>query len=97
MHIDFTNKRIQHRILYIENREIPYYNKAKYLGMILDAKLYWIEHVKVKKYELDIKYSQVYWIISRRSVLSIYNKLLKALSLHGLMECLSGDAQAQVI
>ena len=49
MHVDFTNKRIQHNILYIENSEMRYSNKAKYLGMTLDAKVHWKEHVKIKK------------------------------------------------
>ena len=41
-------QRIQHNVLHIDNTEIPYSNKAKYLEMTLDAKLHWQEHVKIK-------------------------------------------------
>ena len=37
----FYKKRIQHNILHIDNTEIPYSNKAKFLGMTLGAKLHW--------------------------------------------------------
>ena len=41
IHAHFTNKCIQHNILHIDNTEIPYSNKAKFLGMTLGAKLHW--------------------------------------------------------
>ena len=62
----FYKKRIQHNILHIDNPEIPFSNKAMYLEMALDVKLHWKEHVK----------QELYWLICRRSVLSIYNKIL---------------------
>lgn len=34
---------------------IPYGNTTKYLGMTLDAKLKWNEHVRIKT-ELDIRF-----------------------------------------
>lgn len=36
---------------------VPYINAAKYLGMMLDVKLKWKEHVKKKHEELDISVS----------------------------------------
>ena len=60
IHVNFTTKRIQNNILHIGNIEIPYYNKAKYLGMTLDAKLHWKEHVKMKKQEFDPQFSKLY-------------------------------------
>jgi len=30
-------------------KQVPYANTAKYLGMTLDAKLKWKEHIKMKK------------------------------------------------
>ena len=49
VHIDFTNKRIEHKPIYINHQVVPYENTAKYLDMILDAKLRWKTHVKKKK------------------------------------------------
>jgi predicted metalloenzyme YecM len=39
MHIDFTNKRTEHKSICINHQAVPYENTAKYLGMTLDAKL----------------------------------------------------------
>ena len=44
--------------------------------MTLDAKLNWQQHVKIKKQELDLKFAKLYWLTGRRSVLSIYSKIL---------------------
>ena len=75
-HVDFTNKKIIHIPVFINNIEIPYSNKAKYLGMTLDAKLRWKAHVKIKRTELGIRYKKMYWLLGRNSSLTIYNKLL---------------------
>ena len=76
VHVDFTNMEIPHHQLYIDNVEIPYSNTAKYLGMTLDCKLRWSEHVKKKKKELQLKLSNLYWLLGRTSKVSVYNKLL---------------------
>ena len=39
VHIDFTNKRIDHKPIHSNHRVVPYENTTKYLGMTLDAKL----------------------------------------------------------
>lgn len=76
VHINFTLKKTTQYPLYIDGTVIPYSDSAKYLGMTLDAKLRWKEHVKKKKEELDIKLSKLYWLLGRRSKLSTYNKIL---------------------
>jgi predicted GIY-YIG superfamily endonuclease len=53
VHIDFTNKKIGQPI-FINGTQVPYANTAKYLGMTLDAKLRWKEHIKKKRDELNI-------------------------------------------
>jgi hypothetical protein len=55
---------------------IPTSQTAKYLGMTLDDKLRWKLHVKTKREELGIKYQQTYWLLGRRSTLSLRNKLV---------------------
>lgn len=76
VHVNFTNKKIVNVPIFIDNQPIPYANTAKYLGMTLDAKLRWKEHVKKKKDELNIKYRKMYWLLGRNSQLSVSNKLL---------------------
>ena len=77
IHINFTNKRILNPSrLYINGVVVPYENTAKYLGMTLDTKLRWKEHVKKKKTELDLKFSNYQWLLGKQSQLAIHNKIL---------------------
>jgi hypothetical protein len=76
VHVDFTNKRVEHKPIYINHQVVPYENTAKYLGMTLDAKLRWKPHVKKKQEELILKYRKMYWLMGRYSALSVYNKLM---------------------
>lgn len=48
IHINFTNKKITHIPVTIDEQQIAYSSTAKYLGahVALDAKLRWISHVK---------------------------------------------------
>ncbi len=76
-HIIFTNRRITNDIpLYINGNIVPVANTAKYLGMTLDTKLKWKEHIKKKRLELTLKYKDYYWLIGRYSKMSTYNKTL---------------------
>jgi hypothetical protein len=53
-----------------------YANTAKYLGMTPDAKLQWIEHIKKRRDELNIKFRKMYWLLGRNSELSVHNKII---------------------
>jgi hypothetical protein len=44
--------------------------------MTLDAKLRWKAHVKKECKERGLKYKKLYWVMGRRSALSIHNKLM---------------------
>ena len=76
MHVDFTNKRVEHKPIYINHQVVPYENTAKYMGTTLDAKLRWKPHVKKKQEELILKYRKMYWLMGSYSALSVYNKLM---------------------
>jgi hypothetical protein len=76
VHINFTNKRTAQRPVFINGTQLPYANTAKYLGMTLDAKLRWKEHIKKKRDELNIKFRKLYWLLGRNSELSIHNKII---------------------
>ncbi|PNF23732.1 hypothetical protein B7P43_G18404 [Cryptotermes secundus] len=48
----------------------------KYLGLHLDAKLTWKQHLAKKKKQINIKTMELQWLLGRNSRLSIDNKLL---------------------
>jgi hypothetical protein len=76
VHIDFTNKKIRQQPIFINDTKVPYDKTAKYLGMTLDAKLRWKEHIKKNRDELNIKFSKMYLLLGRNSELSVHNKLI---------------------
>ena len=98
VHVNFTNKNVTSPPrLNMNGIEIPYYNTAKYLGMNLDSKIKWREHVKIKLDELRIRYRELYWLMGRQSKTSIYNKMLIYNQiLSGLMDANYGDVQQKL-
>lgn len=76
IHMYFTNRKTYHVPIYIDQIEVPFSNSAKYLGMTLDVKLRWKEHVKKKRTELELKYRNLSWLMDRNSKLSQHNKLM---------------------
>lgn len=75
-HVNFTNRKINYIPVNLNNTTIPHQGTAKYLGLNLDAKLKWKEHVKKKTTEIKIKYNSMYWLLGRNSQLSVQNKVL---------------------
>jgi hypothetical protein len=75
-HINFTYQKVNNMTININSQKIQYASTAKYLGMTLDTKLKWKEHVKKKKEELNIKFRKMNWLLGRHSELTIHNKLL---------------------
>jgi len=49
---------------------------VKYLGIHLDRKLTCRKHISTKRKQMNLKLRKLYWIISRKSQLSLENKLL---------------------
>ena len=76
MHVTFTNRSGQCPPIYIDQQQIPQGTSVKYLGMHLDSKLTWREHIINKRKQLDHKTRKLLWIIGRTSPLSLENKLL---------------------
>jgi hypothetical protein len=74
--VNFTNRKVRYIRVAINDNQIPHSNTAKYLGMALDAKLWWKEHVKKKVEKLNIKYRKVKLLLGMTSQLSIENKIL---------------------
>ena len=44
--------------------------------MTLDAKMRWKAHVKKKTRKFGLEYNKMYWLMGRRSALSLHNKLM---------------------
>jgi hypothetical protein len=56
--------------------QIPRKTEIKYLGMIIDSKLTWKQHVVKKQKQIDLTIKQMHWLIGRKSKLSVENTIL---------------------
>lgn len=76
VHVDFALR--DHGLLpiTIEGKDIPRRDSARYLGMFLDKKLNYKEHVKTKQTELNLRLQNLYWLLGGRSSVSLANKRL---------------------
>lgn len=75
-HITFTLRRDSCSPVYLNESEIPIKSDVKYLGLHLDRRLTWKTHVKAKRTQLNNKFKKMYWLLGRKSQLSLENKLL---------------------
>lgn len=74
--IDFSLRPHNYIPTIINGEPIPVANQARYLGLHLNSKLNWSEHVKHKRELLNLRYRNFYWLIGHRSSLSLANKKL---------------------
>lgn len=74
--VTFTARRETCPPVTLNNEPIPQANDAKYLGIHLDRRLTWKKHIFTKRKQLGLKFSQMYWLMGRRSQMSIENKVL---------------------
>jgi hypothetical protein len=74
--ITFTLKKRTCPPVYLNNKQLPQKNEVKCLGFHLDRRLTWRQHILMKRKQLDQKLRSLYWIIGRKSQLSLPNKLL---------------------
>jgi hypothetical protein len=60
----------------INEIQIPRKTEIKYLGMTVDRKLTWKQHIAKKRKQINITIKQLNWLLGRKSNLAIANKLL---------------------
>lgn len=75
-HVTFTLKKDTCPPVYLNNNIIPQTEDVKYLGMHLDRRLTWKKHIWTKRKQLDIKLRSMYWLLGKKSELSLENKIL---------------------
>ena len=75
-HITFTLRRRSCPTILFNSIPLPYSDTVRYLGFLLDKRLTWNPHTRLKRQELNQRYGQLYRLLSRTSHLSIENKLL---------------------
>lgn len=75
-HVTFTLRRENCPPVTLNNCQLPQADDVKYLGMHLDRRLTWRKHITTKSKQLRLKFRQMYWLLGRRSQLSLDNKLL---------------------
>ena len=76
VHITFTTRKGNCPTVNPYDRPLPSVNEVKYLGMYLDRRLTWTKHIKTKRKAMDLKLRKMYWLVGRKSQLSLYNKLI---------------------
>jgi hypothetical protein len=62
--------------VHIYNEQLPQAEEVKCLGLHLDRRLTWHKDIFAKRKHLGITLSKMYWLLGRKSKLSIINKFL---------------------
>lgn len=75
-HVTFTTKHQQCPAVILNNTILPQTTEVKYLGLHIDKRLTWKTHINKKRKQMDLKLKQMYWIMGKKSNLSLENKIL---------------------
>lgn len=76
VHATFTMKKVNCPPVTLNGEVLPESDTVKYLGLHLDRRLTWKQHVRAKRAELNQRLRGMYWLLGRASKLSVHNKLL---------------------
>ncbi|WP_373424456.1 RNA-directed DNA polymerase [Pantoea sp. Taur] len=74
--VTFTLRRRSCPPILFNDIPLPISDTVRYLGFLLDKRLTWNPHTRLKRQELNRRYSQLYRLLNRNSHLSLDNKLL---------------------
>jgi hypothetical protein len=75
-HVTFTTTRAICPQVTMNDVPIHTRTNVKYLGLHLDQRLTWSTHIKTNRLHLNHKLRSMYWLLRRKSQLSLANKLL---------------------
>jgi hypothetical protein len=73
--VTFTLKKNTGPPVQLNNKQLTQPEEVKYLGIHMDQELTWPKHISTKRKQLCLKLRKLYWIIGRKSQLSLENKL----------------------
>lgn len=74
-HITFALRREDCPSVSINASVIPSSSSVKYLGIVLDRRMTWKDHIRNKRQQLKIKTRKLYWLVGPKSKLNLNNKL----------------------
>ncbi len=74
--VDFALRRHGYIPTTMNDKPVPLASSARYLGLHLDCKLNWHEHIRIKRDHLNLLFRQFQWLIGRHSNISLANKRL---------------------
>lgn len=74
--VTFTTRRENCPPVTLNGKQLKHAEQAKYLGMHLDRRMTWKVHILNKRKQLGLKLKQMYWMMGRKSQLTMENKLL---------------------
>jgi hypothetical protein len=74
--ITFTLRKSSTPDVTINDIKIPRNTEIEYLGMTMDSKLTWKQHIVKKRKQVNINIKQLKWLPGRKPNLAIENKLL---------------------
>lgn len=76
VHVDFALRHHGYEPLYLDGTPIPHSTSARYLGIHLDKRLTYSDHLNTKKTELKLRLRRMTWLLSPKSAISQHNKRL---------------------
>jgi hypothetical protein len=75
-HVTFTLKWSPCPSVQLKSMYLVQPDDVKYLGIHLDRRLTWRKHITTERKQLNLQLRKLYWILGRKSQLSLENKLL---------------------
>ncbi len=74
MRVDFALRPHGHQPILIDNIPVPQATTVKYLGVHLDSKLTWRNHILQKQEAVKLVFHSLYWMFNPGNKLSLRNK-----------------------
>lgn len=75
-HVTFTLRKGNCPPVSFNGQIIGHHDDAQYLGLHLDRRMTWKTHIWKKRKQLGLKFRNHFWLLGRKSKLSLENKLL---------------------